>query len=331
MAKSRSRGTIVEREKGIFTVRVTLGTDLDGKRQTKSITVRGTKKLAQEALAKLITETGSGRGTFSAAAQRWLSIQKHRVGASSWARSEQLLRAIARVAPRLYDAQADTITASDIEQLLIAIKTRGRDMTAGNAVGRKAGLAPRTVKQVAQVVRGVFRLLEKDRLIINNPARLADPVSVETSAARHIEQDDIDRLLSHLTGVNRDVALFAVATGCRRGEILPLTWRDIDLDAGTVIVDKALKRVTSSRWDLGSPKTAAGVRTLALPQFAIERLRAMRLSQGEQWIALMARLPEPGKWYVFPSARDPARHANLKQRSGASKARRQFAPRTLPA
>ena len=78
----------------------------------------------------------------------------------------------------------------------------------------------------------------------------------------------------------------AIATGLRQGELLGLTWADVDWAAGTLRVERQLLR--SSRF--GPPKSAAGMRTIGLSDLATYALRAQRNQQ------VADRLRAGGRW-----------------------------------
>jgi len=102
-----------------------------------------------------------------------------------------------------------------------------------------------------------------------------------------------DELRTFLEGA-RDHWLYplfvlAVATGARLGELLALSWDEVDLEAGTVTIRRSLHRI-AGRWVVSEPKTRAGVRTIALPQEAQQALRRqkrmqaqLRLKAGPAW------------------------------------------------
>jgi integrase len=67
------------------------------------------------------------------------------------------------------------------------------------------------------------------------------------------------------------------ATGLRRSELPALRWSDFNADARTVTVTGKLVRVTGNGLvRVDDTKTAAGRRTLPLPRFAVDMLRARR-------------------------------------------------------
>jgi integrase len=55
-----------------------------------------------------------------------------------------------------------------------------------------------------------------------------------------------------------------MGTGMRRGELLGLQWGDIDLDAATLCVERAVEE-TKARLRLKPPKTKRGRRNISLP------------------------------------------------------------------
>ena len=72
--------------------------------------------------------------------------------------------------------------------------------------------------------------------------------------------------------------LLGIVSGCRPGELRALTWSDVNLDAGTIAVRKSLQRV-NGEWVLTTPKTRAGLRTIALPGEGVQALRLQRERQ----------------------------------------------------
>src|SRR5215212_6105716 len=72
----------------------------------------------------------------------------------------------------------------------------------------------------------------------------------------------------------------------RRGELLGLRWSDVDFNAGTLSVRRTLSRGSTSRLEIGEPKTVAGRRRVALPASTVERLRRHGTEQKELWLAV---------------------------------------------
>ena len=77
----------------------------------------------------------------------------------------------------------------------------------------------------------------------------------------------------------------ALTTGMRQGELLPLRWRDLDLEAGRVQVRGSLQR-TNEGLTIVEPKTHSSRRQLALTKAAMEALRRHRVAQAEERLRL---------------------------------------------
>ncbi|MBR7824684.1 tyrosine-type recombinase/integrase [Actinospica sp. MGRD01-02] len=74
-----------------------------------------------------------------------------------------------------------------------------------------------------------------------------------------------------------------VFTGMRRGETAGLHWRDVDLDAGELMVTCQIAQI-GWRTELTQPKTEDSYRTIALSDPVIELLRAHQEAQDKQRI-----------------------------------------------
>jgi integrase len=82
---------------------------------------------------------------------------------------------------------------------------------------------------------------------------------------------------------NKLEALYVVAihTGMRRGKLLGLKWKDVDLGSSTIRVRRTLTRAGTG-YALGEPKTKKSRRTLRLTQKAANALRSHRASQAQE-------------------------------------------------
>jgi integrase len=75
-----------------------------------------------------------------------------------------------------------------------------------------------------------------------------------------------------------DPITMLIATGLRRSALLGLRWGDVDTAAATVTVSGKLVRVSGEGLkSIPAAKSDAGLRTLALPRFALDMLAKRRL------------------------------------------------------
>lgn len=154
-----------------------------------------------------------------------------------------------------------------------------------------AGLSPKTIRYVHQVLRSALGVAKRWELVDRNVATLVDPPRAKRAQIRPLEPVDARRFLESVRG-DRLEALYSVALalGLRQGEALGLRWQDIDLEAGVLKVRNQLQRI-DTKLILVEPKTDRSRRTLVVPQSIVERLRehakrqlAEKLWAGSRWV-----------------------------------------------
>ena len=79
----------------------------------------------------------------------------------------------------------------------------------------------------------------------------------------------------------RTLVTLGVATGARLGELLALTWPDIDLQAGTLRIGRS-RRIVNRRMQVKGPKTQAGYRTVVLGPTTVAALKQLRAEQEDR-------------------------------------------------
>ncbi len=96
------------------------------------------------------------------------------------------------------------------------------------------------------------------------------------------------------------ITILALATGARRGELCALRWKDVDLDAARVRVERSLEQ-TNAGLRFKEPKTKAGRRSISIPPAIVAELRAHWRAQQEQRLAVGAgRAPEDALVFARP-------------------------------
>ena len=117
-----------------------------------------------------------------------------------------------------------------------------------------------------------------------NPADAADPPRGQ-SKQRELPAWNAEQLAGFLWSVQGD-RLFALwrllaMTGCRRGEALGLTWEDLDVEAATITIRRALVPL-GCQVQVSEPKTARSRRRIAIDPLTIEALKIHARQQAEE-------------------------------------------------
>jgi integrase len=79
--------------------------------------------------------------------------------------------------------------------------------------------------------------------------------------------------------------LLALTTGMRRGEVLGLRWKDVDLKAGTASVNQSLSQI-GGKLDFKEPKSDWSRRLVALSAFVVDELVRQKAEQEQQRVLL---------------------------------------------
>lgn len=135
-----------------------------------------------------------------------------------------------------------------------------------------AGLSPKSVAYIHQVLRTALGLAVRWQYVERNVAALVDRPKLVRKEIRPLAPDEARRFLEAIRG-HRLEALFSVALalGLRQGEALGLRWQDIDLVAGTLKVSHQLQRI-NGRLTLVEPKSDRSRRTLVMPPTIVAHL-----------------------------------------------------------
>jgi integrase len=150
------------------------------------------------------------------------------------------------------------IRQEDVRRFVEAMKAKGRRGTSCSG-----GTANRYLSALSAVLQWAVR----ERYIKMNPARGIERFSEKgTGRKLYLRADQARALIAAASEAFRPLVTFALLTGCRRGEILSLRWRDVDLDKARVEV-----RAENS-------KTGEG-RTIDIPADLVAALRFVRASQ----------------------------------------------------
>lgn len=129
--------------------------------------------------------------------------------------------------------------------------------------------------------------------ITSNPASLAEGPSAKSARRVALSADQVAALLEATTDDGQWHLLwrFMLETWVRRGEVTELRWRDIDLENGIVNIERALTKVRRldpvrgrevTRFIAGKPKTADSIRSIAISDDLVVRLRSHRVKQMEE-------------------------------------------------
>lgn len=297
------RGHIRQRGKGAYAVIIELGRDAEGKRRQKWHNVRGTKKDAENELVKQLNalQTGSyvepTRLRVGQFLRRWLDdYAKPKVAAKTFERYDEIVRL--HLLPHIGHIRLEKLHPLKIQELYAKMLKEGRNDGRG-------GLSPRTVLHHHRVLREALQQAVRSLLLSRNPADAVQPPRPERSDVSTLDSKRASELieLAKPTRLYLPI-LMALATGARRGEVLALRWKDVDLRSGVATIRQSLEQ-TKAGIRFKSPKTKRSTRSIQLPAFAVSALKqhrseqaAQRLKLGEAYrnLGLVMARPDGSAW-----------------------------------
>ena len=153
------------------------------------------------------------------------------------------------------------------------------------------GYAAATIAGTRTLLRRTLRRAERDGLVGRNVADLAEMPAAPRRKSRAMTLSQVRQLFgSGLTPWWRGFIVTGVMCGLRPGELLGLTWDDVDFAAGVIRVRQSLK--DSGR--LAELKTEQSRRTLAMPAAVAAALKAQRTDQAAVRLRLAGSGRTPG-------------------------------------
>lgn len=299
-----------------------------GKRRQLYKTVKGSKADARRELNAILSSIDKGEAvapsklTLRAFADQWVSGLEgrgDRIGARTLQGYGDWLRL--HVMPTLGDMELQKITGAQIDALYSRLLTAGYVGPRRKSPGPARGLSPRTVLHVHRTLFLMLKAATRLRLIPRNVAEDVDAPRPD-KAAQHADRDDENiadlgevkffepaecaALLEAFTIRAGEVeqgdyfrrsmhplVVLALNSGCRRGELLALRWRDVDLDTGMVSVRGAIEKTKKRgiRAKAGA-KNKSSLRTINISPEACAILRRHRNDQRELALRLGAKYPD---------------------------------------
>ena len=150
------------------------------------------------------------------------------------------------------------------------------------------GLSASSVAKLHTVFHNMLGKAVRWGKLTRNVTELVDVPHTQHREKVMLSPTDVNRLLDTAKG-HRYEALFtlAVTTGARSGELLGLTWDEVDLDKGIINIRRSLQKMKDG-YGLGDPKTKRSRRQIALPDMTIRSIKAHRVRQIEDSLRLGA-------------------------------------------
>ena len=187
------------------------------------------------------------------------------------------------------NAYIDRITFRDVQMFIVSLTHKGVNQRTGE------GLSQKSQKHHLTFISDVMRYAIKCGLIKDNPCDNVSTIKTEMRGKDIYSLDEMRLILQKISkqAPTEYKVFFYLAAFCglRKGEILGIEYKDIDLDRGTVsILRTSNYHGHSTGVYTSTPKTQKSKRVLVLPKEVLklipvlrEEQREMKLNCGDQW------------------------------------------------
>lgn len=298
MAKKRGNGEgcIRQRKEGDWEARIMIGYNENGKPKYKTFTSKKRTTAAQR-LADYIAnkKSSESENIYNGTVENWLSIWLSQYAVKSIKVSTRVsYEGIIKnhLIPHIGKIKLAELSKSNIEKMY-------SDLLESGNTNKKGGLNIKTVRNVALCLHKALQTAVECEYISKNVADIAKIPNekISKSKKKEVTPLSIDEQIKLMNYCDNStyctIIITALHTGLRLGELLGLTWDDVDFNKNTIAVTKQVNRLhdysenATSKTRLGiqyDTKTYSSERIVSMSRELSGLLRKHRIRQKEHML-----------------------------------------------
>ncbi len=233
--------SIYRRKSGRYAVLVDLEPTSTGGRRRRTLGTHRTRKEAEKAERDALQARDQGidllPGTVTVNQLLDRYIASRSIGAKT--AEEYANQADHYIRPHLGGMPLQKIRPAHVSGWVAAIqKSGGR--------GGKA-ISARTSAHAFSLLSGALRWAVRHQLVVRNVCESSDRPKPARREAKVLSHDNVAALVKISAGTRwENFVIIALTLGCRRGELLALTWGDVDFQLGRVTISKSLSQTKAN-------------------------------------------------------------------------------------
>lgn len=286
---ARKKNTV--RSDGRISVQVYLGRDEEGKRKYKTVyghTQAEADKKAQQVKLQLQKgiDVAAEYDTFQEWYDRWIAIKACEVSDSQISVYKGAIKHLGSV---IMNTPITKIKTVDIQSVILSLAKLNPN------TGKPA--SKRLLLVIKQAVGQVCQLAIDNRVMDYNPAKAVKIPDTKSQQKRRALTPTEQQWINEFEHRAQTAAMIMMYAGLRRGELIPLTWSDINLENATITVNKSVEKVKNYQFKLkDTTKTEAGMRIIDIPQRLVNYLKDVPKQSIFVCVNQQGKMHTPSSW-----------------------------------
>ncbi len=274
-----------------YQIRVSCGTDVSGKKIVESMTWKPDETMTprqiekelnkvavqfEEKVKKGVTTKTDKRIKVHTLCDIYLEMQKKTLSPTSYHNYENIINVY--IIPLLGHLKLSEVTPLHLQKFV--------NILSEQKTKNGTSLSPVTIKKYFTILQSLFHFAYKMGFLEYNPF-LSKNITLPKIPPANIailEEKEIKNLLECLEEepiMWKVLIHLALCTGCRRGELAALQWKDIDWEKKQVKISKSMYYINGIR-GIKLPKSNSSYRTITIPDYMIQMLKYYKNRQMEQ-------------------------------------------------
>ena len=275
---AQGSGTIRQRSDGRWEARYTVGQDPGTGKQIQRSVYGATQQEVRKKLAQVTTDIDGGtyKEPCKMTLSQWLDIwsTEYLGGVKPKTVESYCCQIKIHIKPALGAVKLETLNTHMIQKFYNSLSKERNG---------KPGLSPKSIKIVHGVLHKALQQAVSIGYIKFNPSDACTIPRVERKEIKPLDNEAIIKFLKAIQGHRfEDVYLTLLFTGMRRGEVCGLTWDHVNLEKGTILINRQLQNIPGQpgAFRLVSTKSSKG-RTISVAASVVEILKKHRAKQAE--------------------------------------------------
>lgn len=250
---------------------------VNGKRKQKWFTVHGEKKDAEKFLTEKLRELDTGT-----------LIDSKNINVRQYFNYWYEQHCLTKLSPTTYESYRRNLDNYILKELghIKLEELQPMHLQTFYTKCSKKGLSNRTILYFHRIIHCALKQAMKWQFITRNVADCVDTPKPKKYKAMYLNDKEITDLIKSIK--NTDIyiiVMIAIATGMRRGEILGLVWKNVDLENAVIKVTQALYPIKRGLAIL-PPKTETSIRNISIPLTLLNILKDYKKEQNKNKIRL---------------------------------------------